>query len=536
MKKFLKSFLILVLVLPAFCIVGVIGLYLTHQCPPQGPWPMPPWCSTTDQGRTFLDSTEAAAQIQSTVSLTITAGPNTPTDRPTPTPGPVIGYHVQVTVPYGSEGDIYLGYGNNPTYLKLDQVNQVTYQGDLEIGQGAVYYYSRGAAGKTSTTTYTADFPEAFDAVIDWKDSNTAISVPGFQKGMTLGGSHWRKDEYQNLDWALDTAIEYGVTHILLIPVAWVYPDQRGSELKLVYFEDPLYASDPRFNSAEWGWWGASLSDDQIREIARKAEDRGLKVVLKPHIDVWDGTSRGAINPADPEAFFANYTDYIVRYAVLAQEINADLFVVGTELDSVANSNGLFAKRGIDVTSQWRNVIDNVRKVYDGDITYSVSCFRSCGGPSQVKFWGSLDFIGFEPYFAVTGENDPTLAELKQGFVGNFNKWAEPLSEKYGKQILLTEVNAYAFDGLNTDPIAMFTNPEDHPLDKQEQADYYEALFQAVVELPYIQGTYPWPFWLYMGEKTEYDRILAEKDGRRDNLIAVLAGQVVKKWYLEIEP
>jgi len=523
LQKKRKSGLVVILVLVGIVIVGLAGMYLTQLCPPQGPWPMPPWCASGSQ--------EAIA-----INPTLTAAPAAPTAGPTQTPRPMIEYQVQVTVPYWTEGEVFIGVGDNPTLLKLDMVNEITYQGSLEIEQGAVYYYSRGTIESASTTTYQASFPEAFDAVIDWKDSNTVISIPDFQKGMTLGGSHWRKDEYQNLDWALDTASAYGVTHILLIPVAWVYPDQRGSDLKSVYFEDSLYATDPRFNSAEWGWWGASLSDDQIREIARKAEDRGLKVVLKPHIDVWDGTSRGAINPADPEAFFANYTAYIVHNAVLAQEINADLFVVGTELDSIAHSDGLLAKRGIDVTSQWRTVIENVRKVYDGQITYSVSCFGSCGGPSRIQFWDSLDYIGFEPYFGVTQDADPTLDELKQGFIGNFERWARPLAEKFKKQVLLTEVNAYAFDGLNSDPIAMFTNPEDQAIDTQEQADYYEALFQSIIDLPYIAGSYPWPFWLYLGEKTEYDRILAERDSYRDNLIGVLAGQVVKKWYLEIEP
>jgi hypothetical protein len=45
MKKVLKFPLIVVLVLVGLCIVGTAVMFFFNLCPPQGPWPMPPWCA-----------------------------------------------------------------------------------------------------------------------------------------------------------------------------------------------------------------------------------------------------------------------------------------------------------------------------------------------------------------------------------------------------------------------------------------------------------------------------------------------------------
>ncbi len=523
MKQTLKSCLLVFAGLIAALILVVLAMFLVDFCPPQGPWPMPSWCES------IVKPVEISAPASSATS---TPAP----EDSTPTPIPELEYSVVVSVPHWTEGEVYLGLEDQPVYHKLEKINPAMVQGKVILPQGTEYYYSLGSDEQRSLSSYQARYPEAYDAVVNWTSGPEIAGREDFQRGITLGGSHWREDEYHNLDNMLETAAEYGISHILLIPTTYVYPDGQGHELKFVYFGDPLYKTDPRFTTAEWGYWGQSLSDENIREIAQKAREKGFALVFKPHIDVWDGTARGAVVPNDVDLFFQNYTDYITHQAELAEELNVELFVIGTELDDLAHTDGRLARRGVDVTAYWQEIISSVREVYSGPITYSVSCFADCHGPAQVGFWPELDYIGFEPYFAVTNSTDPSLEEMKAGFIEKFDRWALPLAERYGKDILLTEVNAYAFDGVNTDPIAMFTTPEDHPVDKLEQAEYYEALFQSLEELPYIKGTYPWPFWLYMSEATEYERILAEKEGRRDNLTSVPAGQVLKKWYLQITP
>jgi hypothetical protein len=44
MKKGLKSCLTVFLALAGLCVAGVAVMFFANLCPPQGPWPLPPWC------------------------------------------------------------------------------------------------------------------------------------------------------------------------------------------------------------------------------------------------------------------------------------------------------------------------------------------------------------------------------------------------------------------------------------------------------------------------------------------------------------
>jgi len=227
-----------------------------------------------------------------------------------------------------------------------------------------------------------------------------------------------------------------------------------------------------------------------------------------------------------------------VHYADMAERYGAAMLVIGTEPDTATMEDNPQAPK--DATARWRNIIAEVRKHYSGPLTYSASSHGDGQGPSRVKFWDELDYIGFEPYFGVTDKNDPTIAELKEGFDSKLEKLARPLYEKYGKPIILTEANCYSFDGANRDPIAaniqqispQATSVNDLPLDLQEQADYYEALFQSVATRDWITGIYWWAWYLDSTMEWSDDWQLTD---RFDPFVRKIAGQVMKKWYLKID-
>lgn len=45
MKKGFRSCVVAVLALGGLCAAGVGVMFISDLCPPQGPWPMPPWCA-----------------------------------------------------------------------------------------------------------------------------------------------------------------------------------------------------------------------------------------------------------------------------------------------------------------------------------------------------------------------------------------------------------------------------------------------------------------------------------------------------------
>ncbi|MEO6996498.1 MAG: 1,4-beta-xylanase, partial [Terracoccus sp.] len=111
-----------------------------------------------------------------------------------------------------------------------------------------------------------------------------------------------------------------------------------------------------------------SLTDDEVRAAVRRAQSRGLKVCLKPMVNVADGTWRAYIGffdwdvPGEPTwgDWFASYREYIVHQARLAAELDVELFCIGCEMVRTDSQDAL-----------WRQLIAEVRAAYDGLITYN---------------------------------------------------------------------------------------------------------------------------------------------------------------------
>src|SRR5690242_4148991 len=59
---------------------------------------------------------------------------------------------------------------------------------------------------------------------------------------------------------------------------------------------------------------GKGPDDQSVRRAVALAHEQGLKVLLKPHVDVLDGTDRSKIQPSDRTAWFKSYTAFIAHY------------------------------------------------------------------------------------------------------------------------------------------------------------------------------------------------------------------------------
>jgi hypothetical protein len=110
-------------------------------------------------------------------------------------------------------------------------------------------------------------------------------------------------------------------------------------------------------------------TDADLIHVIDQAHSLGLKVMLKPHLDLRDEREndwwRGHIGSeftieAQWSAWFASYRSFIEHYARLAQTYGADQFCVGTELLGTTHR-----------AADWRAVIAGVRAIYDGPIVYA---------------------------------------------------------------------------------------------------------------------------------------------------------------------
>ena len=102
-----------------------------------------------------------------------------------------------------------------------------------------------------------------------------------------------------------------------------------------------VVVEQPTIHSTEIKWQAESvLSDKEVVGMIEYAHGLGLKVILKPMINVSDGMWRAHINffdhdvPCEPKwsDWFASYTAFISHYAALAEETRCEMFVIGCEL------------------------------------------------------------------------------------------------------------------------------------------------------------------------------------------------------------
>src|SRR5256885_17164270 len=102
------------------------------------------------------------------------------------------------------------------------------------------------------------------------------------------------------------------------------------------------------------------------------------QVMIKPMLTGLDRTNQVKLTPSDPAAFFASYKAAIVHFATIAQQSGVEQLSIGNELASLS---------GPQYRSYWVDIIDAVRAVYHGALTYAAATDEAI----NVSFWDKVD-------------------------------------------------------------------------------------------------------------------------------------------------
>ncbi len=221
-------------------------------------------------------------------------------------------------------------------------------------------------------------------------------------------------------------------------------------------------------------------TDEALAHAISTAHDLGMKVMLKPHVDLsndpahWRADIGKTFSLSDWSEWFDSYRSMIQHYARFAQEYQVDQFSVGTELEQASPH-----------AYEWRKVIANVRELYDGSLTYSAN---HSGEEFRLSWWDALDYIGIDAYYPLSVRGNPNRVELEfawQQFMialrGLYSTWHKP--------ILFTEIGYRSQHGTTTRPYDWKLTGG---LDLQEQADAYQAFFNQVYWQPWFAGSFFW--------------------------------------------
>jgi len=242
-------------------------------------------------------------------------------------------------------------------------------------------------------------------------------------------------------------------------------------------------ADDPniRMNTNnDRSWWGES--DDGIAETTQLARKSNIKTLLKPHLWVrnsWPGEIK--MDDAENwEAWFSNYQKFILHYAQLAEKNKIEILCIGTEL-TIASAH----------EERWRKLIQEIRKVYSGKLTYAANFNEEY---QQVKFWDVLDFIGIQAYFPLSQTNNPTTQEMANNWSMHLQS-VERVYKEYKKPVIFTEIGYKSTVDAAIEPWKWpQENKEAIPSD-ETQAKCYEAFFQTAWKKEWLAGAYFWKWY-----------------------------------------
>lgn len=230
--------------------------------------------------------------------------------------------------------------------------------------------------------------------------------------------------------------------------------------------------------------------DALLERTIRDAHQRGLRVMLKPHVWVprsWPG-ELGRTGPIAVQQAIA-WRAVVEHYADLAARTHCEAFAMGTEMDGIA----------ANAQSEFRAMIAAVRARYTGTLTYCANW----NSYHRVAFWDALDVMSIQDYApraqgAVTAEALDALEAQTSRVLSEYARAASAAS----KPLWLTEV------GFRCDSDALahpwrWPQREDRCADCGVQSRALEATLRVAARTPGIRGVFLWKWFSSGGSEDE---------------------------------
>jgi hypothetical protein len=227
-------------------------------------------------------------------------------------------------------------------------------------------------------------------------------------------------------------------------------------------------------------WFGET--NEGAKQYISMLKKNKIRVMLKPQIWISHGEFTGSLimdSEEDWKALETSYRNFILDYAKLAKEVDAEMFCIGTELEQ------FIAHR----PEYWKKLIREIRSVYKGKLTYAANWDEY----KRFPFWKDLDYIGVDAYFPVSDSRTPTISEAREGWC----KWADEIkgvSEKEKKRVVFTEFGYRSVDFAGKEPWKSDHNIIDVNLEAQKNTT--EALFDEIWNQEWFEGGFVWKWFI----------------------------------------
>lgn len=272
-------------------------------------------------------------------------------------------------------------------------------------------------------------------------------------------------------------------------------------------------------------------TDDEIRRAIDIARQNNLKIVLKPVVNVRDGTWRSWINfetsdgKKDMEAWdkwWADFRQFLLHYARIAEETDCEMYCLGCEMGSTE-----------PFENRWRSLIADVRKAYRGVITYDTNH----GEEDKVTWWDAVDVISISAYYPIGTDyielalqddlskippSDTSLEALKRRLKPT-KEIIRKVSKEFDRPVFFIELGVCSAKGCSAAPWTH--NDPNMTYDGDEQRRFYQAMFETFWDESWFIGFawWDWPTWLYPVEKAQGNTSFC--------IYGKPTEQLVRQWY-----
>ncbi len=368
--------------------------------------------------------------------------------------------------------------GTYDAVLKVDGVEAKTQQVALPGGTSQNVTFNTVFS---NPGTYVLNIGPLADYIIVDPHPRPLPPVDAFMKGI------WFNDQ----PWALDKPRpSYGAMYSLADPQLKRLATTGANWISVVFHVFQETAASTNVTRNQFG----TPSDEALRHVIELAHSLGIRVALVPYIDLtndpthsWIHIGTAFTSETEWQKWFSSYGDQIDHFASLAQEAGADLFYIGSELPGTTHRE-----------DDWRQIVKRARERFKGPISYDSIFWGSTmfqGNPApeykRIRWWDDLDYIAVDFWYSLTTQNNPTVDELKQGWMNTgYLASAETISRQFNKPFILSEIGYDSLDGTAKNyPV---THRTVTAVDLQEQADCYQAALEVLWGKPWLKGIFWW--------------------------------------------
>jgi hypothetical protein len=261
------------------------------------------------------------------------------------------------------------------------------------------------------------------------------------------------------------------------LPIAIFQDSINDSEMRLI---SAMVATKDRLN--------ISPTEKELGDAVAMAKNLDMKVMLMPTLELnMPGFLSSALigetmAPYEVRRWFKHYEEIVLKIAKWGEQNGADIICLGHNLLHLASYE-----------KYWVEMIEKVREIYKGKLTYSASSnieFLKSG------FWKHLDYVGMIADFDFVLKKDTTPEHLEE-VAENFLEKAHYMSKVWKKKVIVTRAAMSPAHSLNEKGVA-------YEVHHKSQANFYRGIFNSLKKSKKILGIF-WGDWVadphFGGEK-----------------------------------